>query len=76
MRAVAHDPPEPLPDKRMNVALTRVAQGSDVRDVMVSGHQTCLRLGSGKVRCEWLLGKLPFDLREVWPDVEFDPGER
>jgi hypothetical protein len=76
IRPVAHDAPETLPDKRMNVAVARVAQAYDVRDVIVSGHHVCLRLGSGQLRCEWLLSKMPFDIREVWPEVEFDAGRR
>jgi hypothetical protein len=75
MRVRSEDAPEVLPDKRMNVALTRVAQGFDVRDLVVSGHHTCLRLDHGPLLCEWLLGHMPFDIREVWPWVQFEPGD-
>jgi hypothetical protein len=75
IRPVAHGVPDERGEKRLNVRLTRVARGYDVRDVIVSGHHTCLRLGDGRLLCEWLLGKMPFDIREVWPDVAFEAGE-
>lgn len=40
--------------------------------VIASGHYNCLEIEGSAPLCEFVLGRVPFRLEEVWPGVRFD----
>jgi hypothetical protein len=50
--------------------------GTRVTGVIASEHYSCLKLAEGGPYCEFVLGRVPFRLEQVWPSVRFDDGRR
>ena len=69
MRRVYHRP-------RFELAPVRLPSVPGVRGVIASGHYNCLELDEAGPYCEFVLGRVPFHLEEVWPTVRFDAGRR
>ncbi|HET8937333.1 MAG TPA: hypothetical protein VFN67_28015 [Polyangiales bacterium] len=59
---------------RFELAPKRLPNVPGVRAVIASGHYNCLELDGKGHYCEFVLGRVPFRIENVWPNVHFDPG--
>jgi hypothetical protein len=59
---------------RFELAPKRLPRLPGVRAVIASGHYNCLELDAKGPYCEFVLGRVPFRIENVWPNVHFDPG--
>ena len=60
--------------RRFSLAPRRLPHVPSVKGVIASGHYDCLELADGGPLCEFVLGRVPFRLEQVWPSVRFDAG--
>lgn len=59
---------------RFELAPKRLPHLPGVQAVIASGHYNCLVLDAKGPYCEFVLGRVPFRIENVWPNVHFDAG--